>query len=60
MIKELESSVDPSTTRRFGTLGDDALVRRTAAALESKVLIINCEIVTGRITVVFVDEVLGF
>src|SRR5438132_1625990 len=103
MTTELYTDLDRSIRRRFGTLGDDARVRRTAAALEAngisvlraadaaeakrivlglipdgsqvharaqaaygvhsgvnKVLIINREIVPGRVTVVFVDEVLGF
>src|SRR3989454_768789 len=130
MTTELSTDLDRSIRRRFGTLGDDARVRRTAAALEAngisvlrlaasasgsqlgpyvtgagrlilvvgtqkivsdleeglrrineyvfpledaraqaaygvhsgvnKVLIINRELLPGRITVVFVDEVLGF
>jgi hypothetical protein len=35
MIRELEPSLDPSISRRFGTLSDDARVKRTAAALEA-------------------------
>src|SRR3989442_225146 len=124
MTTELYTDLDRSIRRRFGTLVDDARVRRTAAALEAngisvlraadgpqakrvvlgmilvvgtpkigsdleeglrrineyvfpledaraqaaygvhsgvnKILIINRELVPGRITVVFVDEVLGF
>jgi hypothetical protein len=102
MIRELEPSRDPSISRQFGTVADEASVKRSAAALEAngikvlwaadaaeakrivlelipdgaqvhhgqvtygihsavnKVLIINREVVPGRITVVFVDQVLGF
>ena len=35
MISELESSLDPSISRRFGTLAEEASVKRTVAALES-------------------------
>ncbi|HEV2029952.1 MAG TPA: LUD domain-containing protein [Candidatus Dormibacteraeota bacterium] len=35
MIRELEPTLDPSITRRFGTLSNDARVKRTAAALEA-------------------------
>src|SRR5438552_5969756 len=35
MTTELYTDLDRSITRRFGTLGDDARVRRTAAALEA-------------------------
>ena len=35
MIKELEPSVDPSISGRFGTLADEASVRRASAALEA-------------------------
>jgi len=35
MIKELQPSLDPSISRRFGTLSGDARVKRTAAALEA-------------------------
>lgn len=35
MISELEPSLDPSISRRFGTLADEASVKRTAAALEA-------------------------
>lgn len=35
MISELEPELDPSTTRRFGTLADDASVKRATAALEA-------------------------
>ena len=47
MISELEPNFDPSISRRFGTVADEPSVKRTIAAL-------------GRITVVLVDEVLGF
>src|SRR5436309_1465323 len=88
MTTELYTDLDRSISRRFGTLGDDARVMRTASDLEeglrrineyvfpledaraltaygvhsgvNKVLIINRELTPGRITVVFVDEVLGF
>jgi hypothetical protein len=35
MIRELEPTLDPSSIRRFGTLSNDARVKRTAAALEA-------------------------
>ena len=35
MISELEPGVDPSITRRFGSLADDASVKRATAALEA-------------------------
>src|SRR6266566_1486529 len=35
VISELKSNLDPSTSRRFGTVADEASVRRTAAALEA-------------------------
>jgi hypothetical protein len=35
VIRELEPSVDPSISRRFGTLADEASVRRASAALEA-------------------------
>jgi hypothetical protein len=35
MIRELESTLDPSISRRFGTLASDSRVARTAAALEA-------------------------
>jgi acyl-CoA hydrolase len=35
MIRELEASLDPSTSREFGTLGNDARVKRATAALEA-------------------------
>src|SRR2546422_2517194 len=35
MTTELYAALDRSIKRRFGTLGDDARVRRTAAALEA-------------------------
>src|SRR5438093_13326299 len=35
MTTELYTDLDGSIRRRFGTLGDDARVRRTAAALEA-------------------------
>jgi hypothetical protein len=35
MISELEPSLDPSITRRFGSLADDASVKRATAALEA-------------------------
>src|SRR2546428_10747763 len=35
MTTELYTDLDRSIRRRFGTLGDDARVRRTAAALEA-------------------------
>jgi LUD domain len=33
MMREIEPSLDPSMHRQFGTVGDDARVRRAAAAL---------------------------
>jgi hypothetical protein len=35
MTTELQLELDPSITRRFGTVADDARVTRTAAALEA-------------------------
>jgi hypothetical protein len=35
MIRELEPNLDPSVSRRFGRLSNDARVKRTAAALEA-------------------------
>ena len=35
MIKELEPTLDPSLIRHFGTMADDARVRRASAALEA-------------------------
>src|SRR5437764_9895793 len=35
MINELQPDLERSISRRFGTLADDARVRRTAAALEA-------------------------
>ena len=35
MISELEPNLDPSLSRRFGTVGGEASVRRAAAALEA-------------------------
>ena len=35
MITELQPDLDRSISRRFGTLADDARVKRTAAALEA-------------------------
>ena len=35
MISELKPNLDPSTSRRFGTMADEASVKRTAAALEA-------------------------
>ena len=35
MISELKPDLDPSITRRFGTVADDARVKRTTAALEA-------------------------
>lgn len=35
MIRELESNLDASISRRFGTVADEATVRRAAAALEA-------------------------
>jgi hypothetical protein len=35
MISELEPGLDPSVTRRFGSLADDASVKRATAALEA-------------------------
>jgi len=35
MISELEPALDPSVTHRFGSLADDARVKRTTAALEA-------------------------
>jgi LUD domain len=35
VISELEPNLDPSISRRFGTVADEASVKRTAAALEA-------------------------
>ncbi len=35
MISELEPNLDPSTSRRFGTVADEPSVKRTVAALEA-------------------------
>ena len=35
MISELRSELDPAITRRFGTVADDASVKRATAALEA-------------------------
>jgi len=35
VISELEPNLDPSLSRRFGTVADEASARRTAAALEA-------------------------
>ena len=35
MISELEPNIHPSISQQFGTVGDDARVKRTAAALEA-------------------------
>ena len=35
MISELEPNLDPSMSRRFGTVADEASVKRTVAALEA-------------------------
>jgi hypothetical protein len=35
MIRELGPTLDPSISRRFGTVADEASVKRTAAALEA-------------------------
>jgi hypothetical protein len=35
MITEAEATLDPSTTREFGTLADEARVKRAGAALEA-------------------------
>jgi hypothetical protein len=35
VVSELKPELDPSITRRFGTLADDASVRRATAALEA-------------------------
>ena len=35
MISELEPNLDPSLSRRFGTVADEASVKRTVAALEA-------------------------
>src|SRR3989441_7812596 len=35
VISELEPNLDPSISRRFGTVADEASVKRTVAALEA-------------------------
>jgi hypothetical protein len=59
MINELEVDPGGSLSRRWGTSADDVRVKRTIAALEANGISVR-EITPGRITVVLVDEVLGF
>ncbi len=40
MISELEPNLDPSLSRRFGTVADEASVKRTVAALEANGMIV--------------------
>ena len=40
MISELEPNFDPSISRRFGTVADEASVKRTVAALEANGIIV--------------------
>src|SRR3981081_1429113 len=40
MVKELEPNLDPSLSRRFGTVADEASVKRTVAALEANGIIV--------------------
>ncbi len=40
MISELEPNLDPSLSRRFGTVADEASVNRTVAALEANGIIV--------------------
>src|SRR2546425_2209974 len=40
MISELEPNLDPSLSRRFGTVADEASVKRTVAALEANGIIV--------------------
>jgi hypothetical protein len=40
VISELESNLDPSLSRRFGTVADEASVKRTVAALEANGIIV--------------------
>jgi hypothetical protein len=35
VISELEPNIDPSISRRFGTIADEGSVKRTVAALEA-------------------------
>jgi hypothetical protein len=59
MIKELDSTLDPSISRRFGTVADDARVTRTAAALEAngiKVLRAADAAEAGRIVLALIPD----
>jgi hypothetical protein len=40
VISELEPNLDPSLSRRFGTVADEASVKRTVAALEANGMIV--------------------
>ena len=40
MISELEPNLEPSLSRRFGTVADEASVKRTVAALEANGIIV--------------------
>jgi len=40
VISELEPNLDPSLSRRFGTVADEASVKRTVAALEANGIIV--------------------
>jgi hypothetical protein len=40
VINELEPNLDPSLSRRFGTVADEASVKRTVAALEANGIIV--------------------
>lgn len=40
MISELKPNLDPSISRRFGTVADEASVKRTAAALQANGIIV--------------------
>ena len=40
MVSELEPNLDPSLSRRFGTVADEASVKRTVAALEANGIIV--------------------
>ena len=48
MISELEPNIHPSISQQFGTVGDDARVKRTAAALEANGIAVRRAAHTGE------------
>ena len=59
MSTELQLDLDPSIRGEFGTRASDARVTRTSAALEANGIHV-LRAAHAALTVVFVDEVLGF